>query len=150
MLKISLNMFRIDAAVDYKKEPDKAKFLIVGVPSGFNSRDLLKTVANRLTEVPEVKGLNSGQVMEFVIKGFREELRINLTNDEITKISNHIYWITNGVPQRVQEYSEILAYKIKDNKWIYNEAIIIDSNNTWVLDSLHKNYTLIAEMMNSI
>lgn len=132
----------------------KVKFLIVGVPSGvieyFNSRDLLKTVANRLTEVPEIKGLKQEQVKEFAIRGFREELKINLNDNTIEKLSNHLYWITNGIPQKVQEYCEILAYKLKENNWHYEDKMIKDSDKTWVLDNLHKNYTLISEMMNSI
>jgi len=131
----------------------KAKFLIVGVPSGvieyFNNRNLLKTVANRLTELSEVKGLDELQVKEFIKKGFINELDIHIENDEIDRISKHIYWITNGIPQKVQEYCEKLAYMIEDNAWVYDEADIEKSDKDIVLDNLHKNYLLIARMMNS-
>lgn len=130
-----------------------AKFLIVGVPSGvieyFNNRDLLKTVANRLTEVSEIKGLDEGQVIEFVEKGFTQELSVDIDASNLNRLGKHIFWITNGIPQKVQEYCEILAYIVEENDWIYNENYIEKADKTWVLDNLHKNYLLVSQMMNS-
>lgn len=130
-----------------------AKFLIVGVPSGvieyFNNRDLLRTVSNRLTELPEVKGLSKLQVREFIKKGFKLELNIDIDNYELELMSEHIYWITSGIPQKVQEYCEILAYIIEDNNWIYDKKQIEIADKKIVLDNLHKNYLLISDMMNS-
>ena len=132
----------------------KAKFLIVGVPSEviqyFNSRKLLKTVANRLTELPEVTGLSHVQVEEFIKKGFVKELKIRLKESELNKISKHIFWVTNGVPQKLHEYVYLLGYKIEDNNWNFTYDMLEKVNKEWVLDSLNKNYTLIESMMNSI
>ncbi|MFE8703994.1 AAA family ATPase [Cytobacillus sp. FJAT-54145] len=131
-----------------------AKFIIVGVPSGvvqyFNNRELLKTIANRMVEVPEVKGLSEEQVKEFLVKGFIEQLKVGLTAIDIEKITKYVFWITNGTPQKLQEFCEILAYKIKSNDWNYDNVMLEKSSKEWVSDALHRNYTLISNMMNSI
>lgn len=129
------------------------KFLIVGVPSGvieyFNSRTLLKTVANRLTELSEVKGLSTDQVTEFVRKGFIEELAVEISDDNLQSLGKHIHWVTNGIPQKIHEYCEALAYIIQKNSWVYGSKYIEEADRTLVIDNLHKNYLLISEMMNS-
>lgn len=135
-------------------DPDyKAKFLIVGVPSEviqyYSNKDLLKTVANRLTELPQVTGLNREQVEEFVKKGFVKELKVNLNEKKLKKISEHVLWVTNGIPQKLQEYCKILGYQIEDNNWTFNNDMLQKADKEWVLDSLHKNYTMITGMMNS-
>lgn len=131
----------------------KVKFLIVGVPSGvieyFGNRDLLKTVANRLSEVSEVRGLTEEQVIEFIKKGFLQELLVDIDDNELNNLGKHIYWVTNGIPQKVQEYCEILAYMMEEEDWKYDVSYIEKTDKTWVKDSLHKNYLLISQMMNS-
>lgn len=131
----------------------KVKFLIVGVPSGvieyFGNRDLLKTVANRLTEVSEVRGLTEEQVIEFIKKGFLQELSVNIDSKDLNNLGKHVYWVTNGIPQKVQEYCEVLAYIMEEASWKYNVGYIEKTDKTWVKDSLHKNYLLISQMMNS-
>ena len=131
----------------------KVKFIIVGVPAGviqyFGNTVLLKTVANRLTELSEVRGLEQEQVREFVKKGFIDELLVNISDDDLDDLSNHIYWVTNGIPQKIHEYCETLAYLIEDNKWEYVSDYKEIADKKWVKDSLHKNYLLISQMMNS-
>lgn len=131
----------------------KAKFIIVGTPSGviqyFNNRELLKTIANRMVELPEVKGLSETQVGEFVQKGFVTELKVSLSSVDIERITKYTHWITNGIPQRVQEFCEILAYRIEKNGWVYVESMLEQSSQEWLSDALHRNYTLISNMMNS-
>lgn len=135
--------------VDYK-----AKFLIVGVPSEvieyFSSRELLKTVANRLTQLKEVKGLNYEQVIEFVKKGFRDELEVKLSESELNRITEHVFWVTSGIPQKLQEYCKTLGFEIQDNDWQYTNDMLNIVDKKWILDSLHKNYAVISGMMNSI
>lgn len=135
-------------------EDYKEKFLIVGVPSEviqyFSSRELLKTVANRLTQLKEVKGLNCEQVKEFVEKGFRNELEVKLNESELNEITKHVFWVTNGTPQKLQEYCKLLGFEIQDNGWEYTNDMLNIVDKKWVLDSLHKNYTVISGMMNSI
>lgn len=132
----------------------KIKFLIVGVPSGvieyYSSKSLLKTVANRLDELKEVKGLNKEQVGEFLRKGFEEELLVTIPSTDFNFLKEHVFWITNGIPQRIHEYCEVLAYILEDHKWVYSNEYIKIADEKVLSSSLHTHYMIIKNMMNSI
>lgn len=131
----------------------RARFLIVGTPSGvmqyFRNTDLLKPIANRIEELKEVKGLNPEQVNEFVEKGFNKELKAGLGEKQISTISSHVFWVTSGIPDKVQEYCEKLAFSLEKNKWIFDEEMLHGVDIAWVQGALHANYVLINSMMNS-
>lgn len=131
----------------------QTKFLIVGVPANileyFSQSKNLSTVANRLVEVSEVKPMSQQQVFDFVNKGFIEELKIQMDDLDLDLLKKHIFYITGGVPQRMHEYSEILAYLIEERDWYFDAQMLDIVNKQWLLDSLYKNYEVILKLMNS-
>ncbi len=68
----------------------------------------------------------------------------------LKRLSRHIYDITLGVPQRIHEYCECLAYLIQDNDWEYNSELLENSDQEWLLKGLRESYTLIEKHLNSI
>jgi SpoVK/Ycf46/Vps4 family AAA+-type ATPase len=129
------------------------KFIIVGVPSGvkeyFSKVDNTLSISNRLVEIPEVSKLNLGQVENFVELGFREELNLNYSQDELKKIAKHIYKVTLGIPQRLHEYCLILSKKLIDKDWVFEEEILLESDRQYLIKHLSSTYGHIEEMMNS-
>lgn len=129
------------------------KFLIVGVPNEviqyFSSAKNPASVGNRIEEVQKVIGLDKDQVRDLVVRGFKKHLNILLTPNQIDKISQHIYQITLGVPQRIHEYCECLAYAIEDNNWNYDKALIAQANGAWLRKGLRESYTAINSYLNS-
>jgi Cdc6-like AAA superfamily ATPase len=121
-------------------------FLIVGVPSGvlqyFSETKNVESVSNRINEIDKVTGLDSGQVMEIVKKGF-DQLSINITGEKLIQLANQVCFITLGIPQRVHEYCESLAYEIEDNEWKYDRSLLKKANLQWLKQGLRQSYNVI-------
>ena len=124
----------------------KINFLIVGVPSGvlqyFSETKNVESVSNRINEIDKIIGLDSGQVMEIVKKGF-DQLAINITGEKLIYLADLISFITLGIPQRVHEYCESLAYEIEDNDWKYDISLIKRANFEWLRQGLRQSYYVI-------
>lgn len=129
------------------------KLLIVGTPNGtldFFAKTLnLESVANRIEELPRVNGLNLPMVRTIVEKGFNELLRFSIKNTDLSEISNHVFDITIGVAQRVQEYCEKLAYLIEDNSRDYEAQMLRDADMQWLSAGLRHAYSVIESHLNS-
>lgn len=139
---------------DDKYSNYNTKFIIIGVPADvseyYTRTKNLESISNRLSELSEVSNLNIEQVREFVTKGFINELKIDLRKHRMfKKYYEHIYHVTNGAPQKLHEYCLELAYLCEDNKWIPRKEFLIQTNKKWLKNKLHKNYTAIANLMNS-
>lgn len=129
------------------------KFLIVGVPNGvleyFAKTKNLESVANRLEELPKVGGLNKSMIRTILERGFNNLLKFSVSEEDLTQISTHIHHVTMGVAQRVQEYCEKLAYKIQDNRGVYEGGLMAESDKEWLLVGLRQAYTVIESHLNS-
>lgn len=129
------------------------KFLIVGVPNGikeyFSKAENASSIDNRLEEIPEVSKLNNEQVKNFVKKGFVEKLKIEMDDNQLSSLSDDVYWSTLGIPQRLHEYCLKTAYALEDNYWNYDDALLQSAKIDWINQSLTSNYTNIELLMNS-
>lgn len=139
---------------DEKYAKHNVRFLIVGVPSSvleyYSKTKNLETVSNRLVSIPEVLKLNGDQVRDFVETGFVQELKIDLHKTGIfNSYFSHIEWVTNGIPQKLHEYCQEISYLCEDNNWIPEERFLEQTDKIWLRNTLHKNYTVIDELMNS-
>ncbi|MCW5213196.1 AAA family ATPase [Desulfobulbus sp. TB] len=121
-------------------------FLIVGIPNGvlkyFSETKNVESVSNRIREIGRVDGLSSDQVMQIVKKGF-DQLSIFIDNEKLIKLSGRIRYITLGIPQRVHEYCESLAYEIEDNDWEYNHSLLKLANAEWLKQGLRQSYNIL-------
>lgn len=131
----------------------KIKFLIVGIPNGvleFFSKTLnLESVANRIEELPKVRGLTVDEVNKFINLGFCTKLKVKISDNDIIKLSRHIHNVTIGVAQRVHEYCTSLAYVIEDADWIYDSKQLESADRNWLIQGLRASYTVVESHMNS-
>lgn len=126
--------------------------LIVGIPNGvlqyFRETKNSESVSNRISEIEKVAGLDSGQVMEVIRKGF-EQLDILTTGATLIEISNHVWDVTLGIAQRVHEYCEVLAYAIEENDWKYKSSLLKEADKHWLLQGLRQSYQVVEGHLNS-
>lgn len=126
--------------------------LIVGIPNGvlqyFSQTKNVESVANRIIEIQKVDGLDSGQVMELIRKGF-SQLRIPITGNTLISLSNHVHDISLGIAQRVHEYCEALAYEIEENNWNYDVSLLERADHEWLMQGLRQCYQVVEGHLNS-
>lgn len=127
-------------------------FLIVGVPNGvldyFSKTEHLDSVANRLEELSKIGGLTSDQVSEVINRGFIQ-LDVTFADEQRNSIYEHAYNVTLGIPQRVHEYCESLAYEVEDNNWRFELSLLDSADVSWLKKGLRKSYTVIQYHLNS-
>lgn len=131
----------------------EVKLLLVGVPNEvlnyFSSSQNPASVGNRIDELPKVKGLNKTQVINFVEKGFVKHLQVSLSDRNINEISSHIYNVTLGIPQRMHEYCECLAYAIEDSSWRFDRGLFDSVDHQWMIKGLRECYVVVERLLNS-
>jgi len=126
------------------------KLLIVGVPRDAKKylAGSLASVGNRLTEVPEVSSLSIAQVKTLVETGFVRLLKVTITTAHLATLKDHVYSITLGYAQAVQEYCEQLAYAVEDSDWILTDTEVSVADRAWLQQGLSQASGLIDQWMN--
>ena len=126
--------------------------LIVGIPNGvlhyFRETKNAESVANRISEIDKVSGLNSREVLLIVSKGF-QQLEVTLTADSLKDISGHVWNVTLGTAQRVHEYCELLAYEVEENAWNFERELLKRADKEWLLGGLRHSYQVVEGHLNS-
>lgn len=126
--------------------------LIVGIPNGvlqyFSQTKNVESVSNRILEVQKVDGLDSGQVMAIIRKGF-SQLQIPITGNTLISLSNHVHDVSLGIAQRVHEYCEALAYEVEDNDWVYDKSLLSKADRQWLMQGLRQCYQVVEAHLNS-
>ena len=113
--------------------PDYAKynvrFLLVGAVRDaarfFRETENQDTIANRIREIPIHKGLPKAGTARLCEKGFRGSLRLEFSDSEMVRISEHVHHLTMGIPQRIHEFCLELS------------TIMQDHNYKWTADTLN-------------
>lgn len=127
----------------------RVKILIVGVPSGvkeyYYATPHHATVANRLSELPEVARLTQAECAELVRKGFFEKLRYEV--DSLSALQEHVAWVTNRVPQVVHEYCLHVAYLAEANRKV-TPAILDLADKQLLRGALYQAYSVVESHMN--
>ena len=138
---------------DAKYAKFQITFLIVGtkreVIQYFNQTPNTQSVANRLEELPELEGLDKEQVRLLIQKGFVELLEAPLSENDIELMTNHIFQITFGFAQRVQEYCLVLAKIMDTNEWKFKESQFQLANAKWLQKSLSNAKSIVSSHFNS-
>ncbi len=124
--------------------------LIVGVPGGikeyYYKTPHHHTVANRLYELPEVSRLMPDESRELIHRGLIEEL--SYTTHEMEKITDHIDWVTDRVPQMLHEYGLELARLAEKEGRTLNTQMLDVADSSWMFRSLNHAYAVIEHHMN--
>lgn len=131
----------------------KVKFLLIAVPNEvlqyFSHAKNPSSVGNRIDEVPRITGLSAGQVLDFTQRGFVKNLKVTIPDVSLKRLSRHIYTVTLGIPQRMHEYCEGLAYCIEDNDWNYNPGLLEEADDRWLKRGLRECYNVVESHLNS-
>lgn len=127
--------------------------LIVGVPDGvieyFAKTKNLTSVANRIQEVNKVGGLTRKEVGALVLKGF-SLLQYKVLTSHLGAMVRHIHHVTLGVPQRVHEYCEFLAYEVEDGKGrLFRKEFLELADGEWWKQSFRQSYVVLKNHLNS-
>lgn len=125
---------------DQRFAAHRVKLLLVGVPSVLRDYFLKvqasQSVANRLIEVSEVSRLGSDQVRELVTKGFRNLLKVDVTDEDLQAWIDHVNHVTLGYAQPVQEYCEQLGYIVEDAGWKGTAEQLREADARWLKQGL--------------
>jgi AAA domain len=135
---------------DSRYASHNVKLLIVGVPSEIRNY-LSRTnssVANRVVEVSEISALTMEQVSQLVEKGFIDLLKVEFSGDTLQVWKEHIFNVTMGFAQPVQEYCEQLGYIAEDAGWKASPEQLSMADATWFKQGLNKASTVVAGWMN--
>lgn len=126
------------------------KILIVGTPSHIKDyfSNAVASVANRLTEVPEISSLSETEVDKLVEKGFVELLAVDFEPGLLSSWQRHIATVTMGFAQHVQEYCEQLAFALEDNNWQPTAELLEKADSEWLKRGLSQAAAAIAPLMN--
>lgn len=128
----------------------KVKLLIVGVPSGV--KDYLAkshaSVGNRISEVSEVSSLSESEVASLVETGFVNLLNANIDSPTLKSWREHIYSVTMGFAQPVQEYCEQLGYILEDANWNASIDHLGLADTAWLKKGLSQASGVIVPLMN--
>ncbi|MDT3305964.1 AAA family ATPase [Shewanella vaxholmensis] len=130
----------------------EVNFLLVGTPLNvmkyFRETKNIESVSNRLDEVSKISSLDSDQTMELIRRGFKQ-LSVEIEGRELMYLASHIWSVTLGIAQRVQEFCEFLAYEVEDNSWVYDKELIKQASYNWLLNGLQHSYQAIESHFNS-
>lgn len=128
----------------------EVRLLLVGVPSEIKDYFLQNhsSVANRLNEISEVSSLTRNQVAALVQKGYEGLLKIHFPEGLLTTWQEHIYKVTMGFAQHVQEYCEQLGYIVEDNNWSATLDQLKAADRQWLKGGLNHASGAIESLMN--
>ncbi len=125
------------------------KILIVGTPSDimyfFSNFPSNAPLSNRIEELTEVSRMTHDETETLFNHGFKI---LNYQVEDKAEIISHLKWVTDRIPQRVQEYCLIIARMGEEEKRI-NAQILNLCDKKWIDESLSQAYTAIENVMNS-
>jgi hypothetical protein len=131
----------------------QVKLCIVGVPTDIKdylskSSPNITTLANRLTEVPEVARMSKEEATTLIASGFKKlGYRINIP--KVTDLYDAIAWKTDRIAQHIHEYCLAIAHEAERNFFIIDEALSERAEREWLKQTLTADYTAIEERMNA-
>lgn len=130
----------------------KVYFLIIGTPNGvlqyFRETTNSESVSNRIIELERVGSLSLEQVEYIIKKGFNL-LSINIDDKDFSELIHHIFNITLGVAQYVQEYGKYISEIIINHDKVYNYNLLKDADKTWLNGRMANSYRIVSDRLNS-
>ncbi len=139
---------------DPEVQKNNVKFIIIGTNSNikgfFDKSPNSDTIANRIIELPEIKGFNIHECERHVTNGFHQ-LNINIKNH--TEFNKFIYKCTNGIPQNVNDLCTQICYECLENNIDSIEDIpnnqntlLLNAQQKWIKEAFSSNYNHIINL----
>ncbi|TGK77670.1 ATP-binding protein, partial [Leptospira wolffii] len=127
----------------------KVKIVLVGTPSNireyFKQQSSKATIINRLIEVPELPRFSRQESSSLIEKGFKESLRYQFS--DFDSISEHIHFVTDGIPDKLHDYCLILARSTPNLN--ITEQDLKNADAQWLKQHLSDAYQTIVSSMNA-
>lgn len=128
----------------------RVHIIVVGVPAQlkeyYYKTPNHRSIANRLYELPEVSRLSTEDAHSLLTRGLFDILKYDVDDKE--SILKHISWITDRVPQMLQEYGLILAKLAEGGGRRITFDLIATADQQWMFQSLNQPYAVIELHMN--
>ena len=135
---------------DERYASHRVHIVVVGVPAQlkeyYYKTPHHRSIANRLFEMPEVSRLSVDEAQSLLKRGLVELLKFQI--DDPNKVLTHISWITDRVPQMLQEYGLILAKLAEKAGGPINQDLIEQADQLRLFQSLNQPYAVIESHMN--
>lgn len=129
----------------------KVKFLFVGVVADMKeliaSYDHAGTVANRVTEIPEVERLTHDEAKMLVERGLFEKLQIDYAGSR-QELINRVLFLTNRNAQQIHELCYEIGCEAEENSWVLSEVGFRSAERDWIEKSLSHYNAHIESRMN--
>lgn len=142
-------------ADDDRYSEQNVKILLVGtsneIRSFVNAASISNTIANRLTEIPEVSRLTEMQSKRLAEKGLFELLQYEFDASENFSKESFFRWLSfhsDRIPQFVQELCLYVAYEAQSGN-IVSKTIAHLGAKEWVKSSLVKDVSRVERNLNS-
>jgi len=142
----------ITLADDSEFIANNVRLLIVGVPAGvkdyFSKTPNHRTIANRLIELKEVSRLSEYEASRVIKHGFETELGYKIDANNSATITQHILWVTDRIPQALQDYCLTLALHAEKNGFTVHPNDLQIADRTWLTGTLSAAYQTIESQLN--
>jgi hypothetical protein len=127
------------------------RFLFVGVVADMKELiahyDQAGTIANRVTELPEVKRLTEKEAETLVVRGLFEKLKIE-TELPKQEVVDRISFLTDRIAQQLHEFCYQVACEARDTGWKLTKEGLDQAENDWIDTSLSLYKAHIESRMN--
>lgn len=138
---------------DERYAAHKVKIILVGtsneVRALINNTRLSGTIANRLTEIPEVSRLTSVQCRELASRGFKDLLGYEISRD-FPGFCASLEFYSDRIPQYLQELCLTLALDVERSGEIVDKEMFLKAVKRWVQTALVKDLARVENNLNSI
>ena len=135
----------------------EVKILLVGTSAEI--RDLIAqiktsaSVANRISEIPEVARLTQQQAATFTNTGFFDLLGCELEEESEeykSKLNGQISYHSDRIPLHIQELCFYIACLAQDNDWVLSESGVVEGVKQWIKSSLVADVSRVQANLNAI
>jgi hypothetical protein len=99
-------------------------------------------------KISEVSSLSKEEVATLVETGFIKLLSVDTTPETLAAWQDHIFTVTMGFAQPVQEYCEQLGYIVEDSNWKGSVEQLSNADAAWLKQGLSQASGTIAQLMN--
>ncbi|WP_081500676.1 AAA family ATPase [Dyella japonica] len=134
----------------------QVKILLVGTSNEvrklISGSSFSGTIANRLTEIPEVARLDEAQARELVHTGFIELLKFEYSPDGLAyadRFWRQISYHSDRIPQFMHELCLHIAWAVEDRNGEISAAAFVEGTKDWVKASLVKDIARIEPNLNA-
>jgi hypothetical protein len=128
------------------------KLLLVGVPGDIKSLisnvSNASTIANRLTEIPEVERMTQPEAVDLMKRGLETEIGLKLEIDS-DAFYKDMCWKSDRIAQHIHEISLKIANEAVRTNGRIDAGVVERADKNWLEESLSSDWAIIEASMNA-